>query len=131
MYSCERYTWFLCEHALDLNAQLSVDENQALGEQFRDDYREWRILIRLFMITFASAKLATILYNMSLLATWKRKKTLNWHDMSFPRNFKGKWLLPHPGNSSKFSAGQRRHSMRISKAALLKLIGVQAVLTIS
>jgi len=76
VYLCERQTWFLCEHALDLNAQLNMDKNQALGEQFRGDDREWRILDRLLMIIFASAKLTTIIYNMSLLATWKRKKNV-------------------------------------------------------
>ena len=53
-----------------------MDKNQALGEQFRGDDREWRILDRLLMIIFASAKLTTIIYNMSLLATWKRKKNV-------------------------------------------------------
>lgn len=95
MYFGERHTWFLCEHALDLNA---VGENWALGEQFRDDYREWR---KLLIILFSSAKLVTILYNMSLLATGKRQKPLNWRDVTFPHHFNGQQLLPHPGNSSK------------------------------
>lgn len=64
------------------------------------------------------------IYITSSLETWKRKKTLT----GFPCNFEGRQVLPHPGNSSKFSIGQRRHGMNISKVALLKLIGVQAVL---
>lgn len=77
MYLCERCTRFLCEHALDVNAQLNEDENQALREQFKDDYREWRMLIRVLMIVFASAKQVTNLYNI-LIGNLEKKKTLNW-----------------------------------------------------
>lgn len=82
-------TLFLREHALELNAQFDVDENQALREQFRDDYSKGRMLIRLLRIIFASAKLVTVPCNVSL-TTWKRKETLNWHDVSFLHNFRSK-----------------------------------------
>lgn len=77
VYLCKRYTWFLCEHALDFYTELNVDEKQALKEQFGDNYRQWRMLIRLLVIVFVPARLVTVLYNMSLLATWKRRKELN------------------------------------------------------
>lgn len=77
MYLCKRYTCFLCEHALDFYTELNVDEKQALKEQFGDNYRQWRMLIRLLMIVFVPARLVTVLYNMSLLATWKRRRELN------------------------------------------------------
>lgn len=77
MYLCERRTGFLCEHALDVNAQLNVDEKQALGEQFKDAYREWRMLIRILMTVFASAKQVTNLYNI-MIGNLEQKKVLNW-----------------------------------------------------